>query len=365
MYTNEEESQGTKEGLNFEAIEVEEVNPHYFNNTLITPPYQLYRFNTGSGRIYFRFRDEENHRDPILYMGTGSVTKQMPTPKKLSEYQAEMGWNASQYEYNMWALYGSFSDSRIAEFIKNGRFENGLNGLTEQLKEYFYIQKFPVYESYMSMMSNAIKKDMIGLERFILDRNVEFVFIEYPVISEIDAMATPIDFGAFFDIEENKVEDNPRKGKNIIRVFGLVNYKSGRIYANHGIQCMAERNMFKEQHPEFTDYPIRSFNLTIKDFKSTNWKQYRPTSDYSKPYQLKDWTDVALEDDFRDYHSLARRKFEKRLERKITIIGGDMKMGDEPEQFVVSKTILEIINDGSWQKYSKSNAGVPQEMLAS
>lgn len=357
--------------LNFEQISSEAVLPFYHNGALIEPPFKLFRINKAGGRIYFRFQDEEKYQNPILYMGTGSITGEIPMAKFLQKYREGLGTIAADKELYMWSLYGSFSDSRIAEFVTSGHFDGGLSALPERLKDYLYNQRFWVEDWEFALLSKSIKKDMIGFERFIYDRKVEFVFIEYPVVSELDGTATPIDMGIFFDREVDAAESLKKDGtpkkyadKVVERCFGLFNYKSGKIYRNHGIQCLAERNMFMESYPEFTTMPIRSFNLTIRDYHSMNWDEYRGTSDKQKPYQIKDWTDDVNQDDYRDYLSLAKRHRETMLLKPITLMEGDMQIGDKPEQYIITKTIRQIIEDGSWVRYQKSNAGIPEAYIS-
>lgn len=366
---NQEEKTEGEAKLNFDVLTLDKVSPLFHNSGLIKPPYNLYRLNSPTARTYFRFEDEANFKNPLLYMGTSSITSQMPISRELQKYKATKGWIESEREMAMWSLYGSFSDSRIAELISKGRFELGLEGLPLQLKEYFYWQRFFLEPFEFNHMAKCIKQDMIGFERFIYDRKVQFFFVEYPVVSEIDGLATPIDFGCFFNVDKKvdafKINGEKKKIQENVedRIVGLFNYKSGKIYPNYAIQCMAERLMFQESYPEFSHLPIRSFNITIREWKTANWDKYRPTSNMGKPYQIKDWTDEANEDDYRDYLSLAKRKREKQINRKITTIEGDMRIGDEPSKYITTKTIKEIIEDGSWQKYSKSNESIPSEFV--
>lgn len=355
--------------LEFEDIMTEEVAPYFFSEGLIHPPFKLYRINTsGNGRFYFRFLNEETFSDPRFYMGTGLVMGQMPSPKGLQKYREGLGTKAANYELHMWSLYGSFSDTGICDFVRNGGAD--LDELPERLREYFNDQRFRVEDYEMNLMSRSIKKDFIGFEKFIYDRKVEFVFLQYPVVSEIDGIATPIDIGCFMDIEvdvdkfKKNGEISKQKDKEIKRIFSLINYKSGAVYRNYAIQCRAELNMFKENYPEFTDKEVHVMNLTISDWKNCNsWAQYRGASDYAKPYKLTDWTEEPNEDDYRDYLSLAQRRKEKALSRKISTIVGKMSIGDVPEQFVVTKSIREAVEDGSWQKFQKSSAGIPEDFL--
>lgn len=351
--------------LNFETLVSEEVVPLYYNKSLIQPPFKLYRINSSGGRIYFRFQDEDKQTNPILYMGTGSITGEIATPRELKKYIGNKGWEYTQKEMQQWSLYGSLSDTLIATFIQYGKFDGGLQSLPERLRAYFNEQAFWVDDYDLAIMQKFIQKDMIGFERFIYDRKAEFFMVEYPVVSEIDETATPIDFGCFFDTDKKvdgvKKDGTPKKTKDTVveRVCGLFNYKSGRIYNSYGIQCMAERHMFNESYPEFTELPIQSFNLTIRDFKKMNWGG-RPTSDYNKPYQIKNWTLEASEDDFRNYLDIAKRKMEKKINRTITVIEGDMNLGDEPSKFVVTKTIKDLINSGDWKRFAKSNQELPE-----
>ena len=361
-----------KEVLDFENAFTEEVSPHFFNGELIQPTIQVYRFNMPmGGRLYFVFEDQEHFQKPKIYMGTGLVLSGMPTAKELQKYREKLGTEASDHELAMWSLYGSFSDTEIGNFIRRQEIEDGMDGLALRLKEYFYTQQFFINEREFNHMAKCIKKDMLGFLKFVKDRNVEFVFTQFPVISEIDQMITPIDIGCFMDIwvEIDKFNKDgslsKNKAKEVQRVFSLINYKSGAIYKNYALQCRAEINMFKENYPEFTNLPIQVYNLTITEWKNTNsWDKYHPCSYMGKPYTLKRWDEEDNEDDFRDYLSIAKRKLERKLHKKISVISGTPKIGDNATDFITSKTVLEIIQDGTWQKFQKSSASLPEELIS-
>jgi hypothetical protein len=122
--------------------------------------------------------------------------------------------------------------------------------------------------------------------------------------------------------------------------------------------------MFKESHPEFTAHDIRVFNLTIRDYKSTNWDRGTTSaSDYGKPYELKDWTNAVSDDEYFHYLQLAKMKRTKIITQKISVISGDLKIGEEPSRYITTKTIQEMIEDGSWQRFEKSSASIPEELL--
>lgn len=364
-------SKDGKEDLDFENAFTEKIEPHYFNGELIQPMVDVYRFNMPTGgRLYFTFEDQEHFQKPKLYMGTGMVTGVMPTEKSLQRHREKHGTEFSDHELAMWSLYGSFSDTCIGNFIRAGEIEGGMDELAVRLKEYFYTQQFFINEREFNHMAKSIKKDMLGFLKFVKDRNVEFVFTQFPVISEIDRMCTPVDIGLFMDtwISVDKFkkdgELSKQKAKEIQRVFALFNYKSGRIYKNYAIASRAELNMFKENYPEFTDMPVQVYNLTITEWKTTNsWDNFHPCDARGKPYTLKRWDEEDNEDDFRDYHSIAKRKLERMMHKKISVISGTPKFGDNAADFITTKTVLDIINDGTWQKFQKANASIPEELL--
>lgn len=366
------DNQNPKEILDFEDAFVEKVNPHYFNDELIQPPFQVYRFNMPmAGRLYFVFEDEEHYRNPKLYMGTGLVLSGMPTAKELRKYREKLGTVVADRELGMWSLYGSFSDTEIGNFIRRGEIEDGLDGCAKRLKEYFCNQQFFINDPEFNHMAKVIKKDMLGFVKFVKDRNVEFVFTQFPVVSELDQMITPIDIGCFMDVWvsvdkfKKDGELSKQKGKEVHRVFALINYKSGAIYKDYAIQCRAEINMFKENYPEFTTSPVQVYNLTITEWKTTNsWDKYNPCSHMGKPYTLKRWDEEDNEDDFRDYLSIAKRKLARKIKKKISVMNGTPKLGDNATDFITTKTVLEIIEDGTWKKFEKSNASLPEELIS-
>ncbi len=353
-----------KETPAFEVVEAEQVSPYYFKEGLIRPDYDLYRLNLPkSGRVYFRFADRANQLEPIFYGGVTSVNDEIPKGEFLMKWIADKGWSESRRYTFLRMLYGSFSHSRLSDLVMLGNID--LNILPAMLRKYFYDQSFYVTEQELKDLGKEIQKDMISMQQWIIDHEVEFVFSEYPVYSDIDGLATQIDIGAFVTVDE-KVDDFKKDGtlkkykkKVPQRVFALINYKSGKgaFTEEHRYQLESEKNLFIECYPTFTTTPIRVFNLAPTDWKvSTNWGEEGRAS----PYKFSDFTEDIDYDRYNAYIALTKNTRNKRLSKKITFIEGEMKVGDNPQNFIITKTLEDIVREGTWKRFVKTSAGIPQ-----
>lgn len=346
----------------FETIEAEEVKAYYYNSELIQPDYELFRINSPRGRIYFRFQDRVNQLEPLFYSGSTNMLEEVPRSEYLIQWIANKGYSdAKRY---MWIrmLYGSFSHSRLADLVMLGTCP--LDDLPEMLKKYYYDQSFYITDSELREFGKEIQKDMIAMQQWIIDHKVRFVFSEYPVYSDIDGLGSQVDIGAWvtvdFPVQGFKKDGTPKKimDKEPREVFALINYKSGdNFYESHRFQLEAEKNMFIECNPSFTDSPIYVFNLAATDWKSSaKWGE----DARSKPYKFVNQTNEIDIDRYNAYLSLSKNTREKRLNKPITYIQGNMKLGDNPQQFIVTKTLVDLVREGTWRRFVKTSSSIPQ-----
>lgn len=338
----------------FESIETEEVKSLYFDSTLLQPDYELYRLSSVNGRVYFRFLNHVEQKDPVFYGGATNINREMPQDESLIRWISNKGYDESRRYYFMRSLFGSFSHTQLCNFIISGKCP--LDLLPDFLRAYFFENEFYIHDKEFSDMSIEIKKDMISMKRWMEDCDVQFVFAEFPVYSDTDQLATPIDIGAFVTIREGsfgfkKDGVTLKKTKDYIdkRVFALINYKSGKgnFTTAHRFQLESEKNMFLERFPDFTTKDIKCFNLAAKDFRSFTW------NDKSKPYSFSECPDIDV-DRYNAYMLLAKNTREKRLAKPVSVITGEMGINDSATSFIQQRTIEEIVISGEWKNYQKS-----------
>lgn len=200
-------------------------------------------------------------------------------------------------------------------------------------------------------MSVEIQKDMISIRQWMMDFEVELVFVEFPVYSHTLQMASQIDLAAFITIKEGS-------GKNMTtrRAFALCDYKSGKsgFYTEHKYQLYSNLQMFTERYPEFTEHNIELYNLSGKNWRKTNWDRR------SMPYSFTNQSNAADLIDYKARLDAAKNHLDKRLQKTYTYIQGEMKLTDNPKDFIVQKTIADLIAQGDWKRFVKTSASIPQ-----
>lgn len=346
----EEEKQ---DGAQFETISAEKVTGLYFNNELIHPDFQLYRLNTPKGRIYFRPLDAEE-KTFAFYGGAGNLVSEIPKSDYLIEWYAMKGMAAAKRYYYLRMLFGSLEHSLLAELCIEG--EVDLDLLPERVRNYFFEQSFYVTEKELSDMSLEAQKDVIGIGQWILDHKAKLVFVELPVYSDGEGLATQIDLGAFLTLESGS-------GKNYKteECFGLINYKSGKsgFRREHRFQMEVERRLFVDCFHEFASNNIRIFNLSGTNWRTTEWNRK------TRPYKFSEQTDKVMEAKYLHYLELGKITRDERLSQPLNILQGKLAIGDNPMNNIVSKTLQQIVEEGLWRKYIKTSAAIPESLIAS
>lgn len=326
---------------NFEQIECEKVEDLYWSGELIKSEVQLYRLVTAKGRVYFRFQDQKNYRNPILYFGATSVSDEMPTSKHLIDWKVSKAVSdgADTTERYVWirTLYGSLSHTILADFINSG--EVNLRELPKRLREYFYSHSLYCTEEELKSLGTELQKDFIAIKRFIQDHDVKFVGVEVPVWSDMEGMATQIDLICFMNWRESAKKDWQR-------VFAIIDYKTTKksvARPEMRMQLESCKNMLIENYPQLAENRIMLFNLSPNNWRTTNWN-YK-----TKPYKLTLQDDKVDDRRYPHYLELAKMTAQEKWSRNVTFIDGNMKLTDDPSQFIKSKTIYQIIEEGLWQ----------------
>lgn len=351
-----EEEKDTPE---IDIIAAEKVEAMYVNGTLIEPNYELHRLNTPNGRVYFLFEGDE----PVFFGGSGMIGKELPTSDFLIQAISKNGYSAAKRNYYMRMLFGSFSHSRLAELFISG--EVDLDGLPDALRQYYYDQNFHITEKEHYDMSREIQKDMISLGQWIIDYEVELAFVEFPVYSHVLNIASQIDLGAFVTVTEGSGKDKQSR-----RVFALIDYKSGKsgFYTEHIYQLYSNKVMFIERFPTFAENNVETWNLGGKNWrKPDSWGIKNKDGSLNRrsvPYSFVNQGDKV---DYTDYNarlSAAQNHLAQRLEKPYTFFQGKMAARDNPKQFIVTKTLTELVKSGEWKRFIKTSASIPENAMA-
>lgn len=329
----------------FEFIKAENVNPVYFNGSLIKPDYTLTRLNTPAGRVYFTFENEE----PFFYSGTGAIERELPKNENLEEAMADQGYAPAKRKMNKRMLAGSFLHSRFADLGMKGFVD--FDELPMLLAQYYFDQKFFVLDTELNALSKEICKDLIGIQEWIRRHNVEFIGIEYPVYSKELMMATQLDAWIMMDFIEGS-----GKKMTVERGMAIVDLKIGKWghSIGHKYQLYSGLQMLLERYPQFAEHKIRLLNLTGKAFRTTEWNLK------TFPYKMTDQTDSI---DMMDYNltvAKAQNHMEARLNKKFMTITGKMGVLDDPKNFIVHKTIRDFVKDGDWKRFVKTSASIKE-----
>jgi len=335
----------------FETIDAEKVKELYFNEELIQPNYELFRLNTPKGRIYFRPLDE-NAKTFAYYGGTGNLTSEIPKDDNLIEWMAHKGVTEAKRYYYLRMLFGSLEHTLLAELCIMGEID--LDSLPARLRNYFFTQSFYCTEKELSDLATEAQKDVIGMMQWMIDHKAKLAFVELPVYSDGEGLATQIDIGAFIEIEVGS-------GKNykIEQCFALINYKSGKggFFKEHRFQLEVERRIFIDCYPEFTEQDIRIFNLSGTNWRSTEWNRK------TRPYKFSEQTDKADIDRYNHYLELGKITRDERLAKPLNLIQGKVGVGITPASCVVSKTLKEVVEEGIWKRFVKTSAAIPDSLL--
>ncbi len=334
-----------KDSLNFEVVGSEKIEPMFWDSTQITVVSELYRINTPNGRIYFRIQP---NGEPIFYGGATSITQEMPQEESLIQWISAKGYSEAKRTYYLRSLFGSMEHSKIAQLAIDGSVD--LDDIPRHVAEYFHNQNFYISEKEQRELALECQKDLISMARWVKDFNVRFIGIELPVFSDSEGIATLIDIVARCTEGEEEF-------------VALINYKSSKkgFRIEHRFQLETEKQLFASTFPEFAEQDLRSYNLSAVAWRKTNWtRKEGQKGKVAKPYSFSQQMENFPHDRYNAYMELARDTRERKLNRPITTITGEMNLGDDVLKFISTKTIREIVMSGDWKKYEKSGKAVPE-----
>lgn len=261
-------------------VVTEELFAAYFDkNALRLPPYQLHRFGQGF-RTYYTFGDEKEGRIvravPKMFVGVTSLIKSvLPTSPYLVDWLIAQG---SREESNIVveerAEYGTMLHKCIEHLLINREFD------LEDIRAFILGTPLDGVRYNIEDWEKWLRQDILGFARFMLDHNVEPLFIEGSLKSDKYRIGGTIDlfckmdwsikgfFGEVYKSGERKGE--PKETSMTVRIYGLIDFKSSRksLHLEHEIQLAFYEKMLKENFGDFSEMPVYLFNWRPKDWRS-------------------------------------------------------------------------------------------------
>lgn len=234
--------------LSYEEVEAFFVAPEFIK---IVSPYAIKRVQKGNDRYYCTYQEDQ----PKFYLSVTSFTgKSLPNPF-LSKWRGDLGNELADFKSNLAAEYGTFMHIEIGNFIKEG--EYNFDNADERVIE--YLLSNDLSPKLISEWVDKIHNDMLSFIQFCIDRNVEPIACEFPIVSDRWKLGGCIDFPCKMDF-----------GKK--RVNAIVDFKSGRkgFYESHELQLKVYRELWNET---FADV----IHMThIFNWAPTEWRCNKP-----------------------------------------------------------------------------------------
>jgi len=232
--------------ISYEELQAMFVSPSYKK---IVSPYRIKRIQKGRHRFYFTAIEEKIN----FYISlTSAVSKMLPNPH-LSKWRGELGNVLADEVSKTAAHYGTLYHIIIAEFLKKGELD--FDKLNDEVCDYLVQVGLPMALS--SEWFERIHKDMLSFFQFVIEKNVEPVAIEFPIVSDRYGIGTLIDLVCTMDFN----------GK---RVNAEVDFKSGKkgFFEAHEMQLIIGRDMWNDLYSD--EFPITHiFNFAPNDWRKT------------------------------------------------------------------------------------------------
>lgn len=250
------------------------VETYFKDDKLVLRPYTVWRYTQGDGRIYYSF-DFAPQEDgtPVFFISLTTLTKEtLPTPMSLQKWRCDLGWEKSKIYAKERADYGTMMHTLLGMLMKN-------NTLDKREVEEMVNKGAPSHVDKMEWI-DELWRDCQAFQQFVIEYDVVPLAIEIVLCSK-EGYATLIDLvcemndeveGYFGEVYERGSAKNkkgsPKKSKKIVRINGLINFKSGRkgFHEENEIQLEFERRLFKENFPDVKIDKI--FNWAPKDWKT-------------------------------------------------------------------------------------------------
>jgi hypothetical protein len=262
----------------------ESIKAEWFDENAIIPAnVSFYRSDHSSRRLYIVEKQitTENDKIEYEYIPIVSVTSIISACSPVA-IGLKIWWQNNDKSYTDWifkqaAAYGTYIHTVYNKlFLKNPvKFDDSaikldmFNFFTKEneRKGYEYYN-FQDIMKYINLEKRDPKKDIFAIARFIKEREVKPIALEYPLF---DA-----------DIKSGGVADLICEMKfNKKKVIALIDYKTGKYVAeSHGIQLAAYSEMWNKLYPDLKIECI--FNFYPTDFKLNSEK--------IEPYKLTNRT---------------------------------------------------------------------------
>jgi hypothetical protein len=239
------------------------------------------------------------------------------------------------------AHYGTFLHQELASLLINGNYD--LDKLTQNLDAFCLKEKIQPKADWVT----ELKKDMLALAQFVIDKAVEPLAIEICLYHPYDGYAGALDLVCMLNIEEKGFfgeqyasgvqKGQPKESKQIKRVRAIVDLKSGRkgFYESHQIQLGAYRDMW---NIHFADMKIdKVFNVSPKEWKTTPSYNFTDQTDSKCLAKLPYLVELAkLEDNRRD--------------NMVTTTSGIIDLTKGIGQNITEKNIIDLIKEKNGDK---------------
>ena len=318
-----------------DGITSEKLSAMFFDATkLLYQPEPLYRLDMNGYRYYYRIENEE----PVFYTSVTTLIKNtLPTSPHLIQWLINKGGDNGKDEAEERANYGTFLHQEFASLLINGTYN--LDTLKDRLITYLLKNNLTQNKTWVG----ELKKDMLSLAQFVIDKSVEPLAIEQILYHPTDGYAGALDLVCMVNIEERGFfgdtyasgvqKGQPKESKQTRRVRAIIDLKSGRrgFYESHEIQLGAYRDMWNIHFP---DYPVeRVMNISPKEWKTT------------PSYNLTDQTDSKSLAKLPYLVELAKIADSKR-NNATTITQGIINLSNGLNSNICEKTLSELVKSG-------------------
>lgn len=295
MEFHEKNEEITKDGLT-----IEECKELYFDaDALLAQPEPLYRINNyANGRYYYNY---DENGEPIFYISvTNMIAQTMPTSPHLIKWIADQGYeNADDYKEER-ADYGTMMHIAFQNLLINKELD--LDELDEKVSAYCEVTG---NQKNVKEWTEDLKSDVLSFAQWMIDFDVKPIFIELVLGSKEGQYAGAVDLGCYLDMEvkgffgetykSGARKGEPKETKMTKRVFGIVDFKSGRkgFYENHEIQLEAYKNLTIENFPQLADEEIFLFNFSPKAWRSAPSYNFKDQTNSPNRKKLPYITELA------------------------------------------------------------------------
>jgi len=248
--------------VSYEEMQADFIAPNY---THIVSPFKIKRIQKGKERYYCTIDQD----DPKFYLSvTGFSSKALSNPY-LSKWRGDLGNEVADKRSQDAADYGTFMHIIIGQFIKDLKINlDILDDITIE-----YMLDNGINMKFAGSWIEKIHNDVLSFAKFCIDKNVEPIATEFPLVSDTWKLGGCLDFVCEMDFRSKRVKT-------------IVDFKSGRkgFFESHELQLKTYKDMWNENFGDIL--PVTHiFNWAPKKWRCS------PT------YSLKNQTDGPIAHD--------------------------------------------------------------------